>query len=255
VARPFRVGLVVPSSNTTMETELPELLRRRGEIAPEAFTFHSSRVRMRNVTREELAAMVAGSDRCAAELADARVDVVAYACLVAVMAEGAGAHERVERRLEETAAEAGAEVPVVSSAGALVAGLRALGAERVAVVAPYVDELMALVTGYLRGSGFDVTDSVNLCIANNLEVGAHDPARLPALARSLDLAGADALVLSACVQMPSLPALQLVEDELGLPVLSAATATARAVLERLGVAPVVPGAGALLGAGTATVAA
>jgi maleate isomerase len=129
------------------------------------------------------------------------------------------------------------------------------GAERVAVVAPYTDELMALVTGYLRGSGFDVVDAVNLCIASNLEVGAHDPARLPELARSLDLAGADALVLSACVQMPSLPALQLVEDELGLPVLSAATATTRAVLGRLGVEPVVPGAGALLGAGTATVAA
>lgn len=38
--------------------------------------------------------------------------------------------------------------------------------------------------------------------------------------------GADALVLSSCVQMPSLPVLQQVEDECDLPVISAATATA-----------------------------
>ena len=53
-------------------------------------------------------------------------------------------------------------------------------------------------------------------------------------------------MLSACVQMRSLPAIQVAEDALGLPVLSAAVATAYEVLDRLGVSPVVPGAGALL---------
>jgi maleate isomerase len=53
-------------------------------------------------------------------------------------------------------------------------------------------------------------------------------------ARSLDLSGADALVISACVQMPSLAPVQAAEDELGLPVLSAATAAAFALLEDLG---------------------
>ena len=35
---PYRVGLIVPSSNVTMETELPELFRRRELVAPERFT-------------------------------------------------------------------------------------------------------------------------------------------------------------------------------------------------------------------------
>ncbi|WP_435056526.1 hypothetical protein [Streptomyces noursei] len=56
----------------------------------------------------------------------------------------------------------------------------------------------------------------------------------------------DALVLSACVQMPSLAAIQPVEDAAGLPVLSAATATAYRVLGELGLATHVPGAGRLL---------
>ena len=68
-----RVGLIVPSSNVTMETEVPELLGRR----PERFTFHSARMRMTTVSAEALAAMDAGSDRCAVELADAECDVLA----------------------------------------------------------------------------------------------------------------------------------------------------------------------------------
>jgi maleate cis-trans isomerase len=47
----------VPSSNTTTETELPELFRRREAVAPERFTFHSARMRMTQVTPEALAGL------------------------------------------------------------------------------------------------------------------------------------------------------------------------------------------------------
>jgi maleate isomerase len=57
---------------------------------------------------------------------------------------------------------------------------------------------------------------------------------------------ADVLVLSACVQMPSLSAIQPVEDAAGLPVVSAATATVFTILSELGLEPTVPDAGRLL---------
>jgi maleate isomerase len=44
--RSYRIGQIVPSSNITMETEIPALLRSRELVAPERFTFHSSRMRM-----------------------------------------------------------------------------------------------------------------------------------------------------------------------------------------------------------------
>ena len=72
----FRIGQIVPSSNTTMETEIPALIRARESIAPERFSFHSARMRMKHVTKEELAKMDSDSDRCALELSDARVDVL-----------------------------------------------------------------------------------------------------------------------------------------------------------------------------------
>ena len=115
-----RVGLIVPSSNVTMETEIPALLRAREDILPDHFTFHSSRMRMKNVTKEELERMDDDSLRCAVELSDAAVEVQAYACLVAIMSRGHGYHNTCAKRLFDASAANGSPTPTVSSAGASV---------------------------------------------------------------------------------------------------------------------------------------
>ncbi len=246
MTRPIRIGQIVPSSNVTMETEIPALLRAREAIAPERFTFHSSRMRMKKVTKEELAAMDADSDRCALELSDAAVDVLGYACLVAIMSMGAGYHRVSEARLHQRTVENGHVAPVVTSAGALVEGLKVLKAKRIALVAPYMKSLTEMVVGYIAREGIEVADWLALEIPDNLEVAAQDPANLLDHYKRLDLTGIDALVLSACVQMPSLPSVQRIEDAIGLPVVSAAICTAHQMLARLGLPTEVPGAGALL---------
>lgn len=236
---PYRVGLIVPSSNVTMETEIPALLSRHPDMARHGVTFHSSRAALHRVDPESLQRMVAESDRCGRELADARLDVVAYACLIAIMAAGPGAHEAAEQRLANTLAVAGSAAPVTSSAGALVRALKGLGATRVAIVTPYLKPLTRMVIDYLAEYGITVTDSISLEVANNVDVGRLDPADLSGHVKRLDLMGVDALVLSACVQMPSLAALDEVSRQTQVPVLSAATATASEVLALLGHEPTV----------------
>jgi maleate isomerase len=246
-ARTFRAGLIVPSSNTTMEAELPNLLRLREQRRPaERFTFHSSRMRMRHVTPDELEAMNAQTDRAATELADLRPDIVATACLVAIMAQGPGFHRTAEAQISDALIREGASTPVVSSAGALVAGLHALGARRIAMITPYLKPLTAQVAAYLEDAGIEVNDALSLEVTDNRAVARLDPTDLTTHWRRLDLTGCDALVLSACVQMPSLPAIEPVERVCGLPVLSASTATVWAMLCALALDPVAPGAGALL---------
>ena len=246
MTKTFRIGQIVPSSNTTMETEIPAMLTARQQIRPERFTFHSSRMRMKKVVKEELAAMDAESDRCAVELSDARVDVLGYACLVAIMAMGPGYHRVSQERLTQRTAENGASAPVLTSAGALVDALKVIGAKKIVVVAPYMQPLTELVVDYIRREGHEVLDYRALEIPDNLDVGRHDPARLPGIVKTLDYADADAIVLSACVQMPSLPAIAQVEAMTGKPVVTAAVATTYAMLKSLGLDRVVPGAGALL---------
>ena len=85
---PYRIGLIVPSSNVTMETEIPALLRAYEGVTGLPFTFHGARMRMKQVTAEALLAMDREGATCAAHLADAQCDVLAYACLVAAMASG-----------------------------------------------------------------------------------------------------------------------------------------------------------------------
>lgn len=154
----YRIGQIVPSSNTTMETEIPLMLRAREAIAPERFTFHSSRMRMQEVTKEELEAMDRDSDRCALELSDARMDVMGYACLVAIMSMGRGYHRVSQKRLHEVTVANGAPTPVVSSAGSLVEGLKALGARKISILAPYMKPLTAMVIDYLGNEGIEVHD-------------------------------------------------------------------------------------------------
>jgi maleate isomerase len=137
--------------------------------------------------------------------------VVAYACLVAVMAQGPGAHVGIE--------------------------------------AP---DLTRQVSTYIQAADIAVADSISLSVDDNCAVGRLDPLTLLDYGTRLDTTEIDGIVLSACVQMSSVPAVPMVEQALGLPVVTAATATAREILLGLGLEPVLPDAGAAL-AGALTV--
>jgi maleate isomerase len=244
----IRIGQIVPSSNTTMETEIPAIFQAHERVAPEdgRFTFHSSRMRMKKVVKEELEAMDRDSLRCAVELADAQVDVVGYACLVAIMSMGRGYHRESEARLAQRMKDEGSHAQVITSAGALVNELKLAGVRSVSLVTPYVQALTDLVVDYIVHEGIQVVDSIALCIADNLAVGRRNPGDLLADIERLNTQGVDAVVVSACVQMPSLPVIPRVEDRLGLPVTSAAVCTARSMMRALKLEPVAPEAGYFL---------
>lgn len=239
-----RVGLVVPSSNTTIETEVPAMVRS-AELGAEV-TFHSSRAVLKSVDADSLARMVADGDRCVSELSHAQVDVLVYACLVAVMALRPRAHEEIEARLTDVAHASGCAAPVMSTAGALIRTLHREGVRRVAIITPYVPELTRRVAAYIEDYDVEVVDSLSLDVPDNLEVASLEQRELPGLARAMDLGRAEMLIASCCVQMPSLMVLDDLEKELGIPVISAATASTAELLDALGLPRRVPGAGGLL---------
>jgi maleate isomerase len=111
---------------------------------------------------------------------------------------------------------------------------------------PYMKPLAETVVDYIEAEGFEVADWRALEVADNSDVGCIPGDRVMSAARQLDLDGVDALVISCCVQMPSLDLVQAAEDELGVPVLSAATAGAYSVLRAVGASVDIPGAGSLL---------
>ena len=198
------------------------------------------------VTKEALAKMDGDSDRCAIELSDARVDVLGYACLVAIMSMGKGYHRVSEVRLHQCTVDNGGAAPVVTSAGALIEGLKAIGARKVSIIAPYMKPLTKLVIEYIENENIEVIDSISLEIHDNLKVGARDPSAPAEIWRKLNVANVDAIVASACVQMPSLASIPIIEAASGLPVVSSAVCTAHQMLLKLGLKTLAPQAGTLL---------
>lgn len=242
----YRIGQIVPSSNTTMETEIPYILREYEKLYPERFTFHSSRMRMQKVTKEELEAMDYDSDRCALELSDARVDVMGYACLVAIMSMGKGYHRVSEKRLHQRTVDNGGAAPIVTSAGALVDALNVIGAKKIAILTPYMKPLTQLVIDYIENEEIKVLDSLSLEIADNLEVGLQASKAPIEITKKLNIEDVDVIVASACVQMPSLHSIQAIEERTGKPVISAAVATTYMMLKKLDLPTKIPGFGSLL---------
>jgi maleate isomerase len=180
------------------------MLRGRETIEPERFTFHSSRMRMKKVTSEELAQM--DGDSIAAPR------VVGRACRCAGLRlprghheHGRGYHRVSEKRLHERTVDNGGAAPVVTSAGALIHGLRTIGARKIAVLTPYMKPLTELVVDYIEHEGFEVLDAISLEIADNLEVGARDPRAPIEISKRLNTANCDAVVLSPacrCLRWP-----------------------------------------------------
>lgn len=242
----YRIGQIVPSSNVTMETEIPAVFRARESMFSERFTFHSSRMRMKKVTKEELEAMDAESLKCALELSDAQVDVMGYACLVAIMSMGKGYHCVSEENLGQKTEENGHKTPIVTSAGALINGLKTMGAKKISVITPYMRPLTDMVVAYIEDQGIEVVDSIALEIPDNLEVAAQDPMNLLEIYKQLNTDGIDVLVASACVQMPSLAAIDLLEKASGIPTTSAAVCTTYEMMKKLGLKAQAPIGGSLL---------
>jgi maleate isomerase len=95
--------------------------------------------------------------------------------------------------------------------------------------------LTDMVVDYIEHQGFEVVDSIALEIPDNLEVAAQDPLNLLEIYKRLNLEGVDVLVASACVQMPSLEAIDLIQKEIGIPVTSAAVCTTYEMMKKLGI--------------------
>jgi len=233
-----------------METELPQLLQRQ-KTAGARFSIHSARLRLTQATPEALKAMNDSAEDAVDALGDAQVDAIVYACLIAVMTGGRRCMCDTHTRLAERAATPMRRPSVITSAAALVSGLKALKAQRVTLIAPYRKPVTAQVSAALGEYGIEVVQSRSLEVVDPVAVGRLDQSKLLSIASQLDYSGSDALVLSACVQMPSLDVIEEAEQKLGLPVISAATASAFELLNQLDIEPAIGNAGSLLRAALA----
>jgi maleate cis-trans isomerase len=130
----------------------------------------------------------------------------------------------------------------VTAFSGVVEALRFLGVRRIAYATPYDEDLTERGRGHLTLHGFDVVGIARLEGVRNIY--EETPARAYAVGRQADRPEAEAVFLSG-TGMPTLAVLQALEDDLGKPVISAASAMMWAALRAAGVSCPRPGYGRL----------
>lgn len=215
-----RLGIIIPSSNTTMETEFNSLSRGN-------FTVHSSRIKLSKVTPEELEEMERGAKAAATLLADAKVDVVAYGCTSGSLFRGPGYDMKLADSIMEKTG-----VPAVTTASCVVDALRFLKVHTVSVETPYVNEINDLEKNFLLGNGFEVQQIRGLGIEDNLMIGRIQGQRIIELAKKVDHERSQAVFIS-CTNLPTIDIIPQLEETLRKPVISSNTATLWSMLRKI----------------------
>jgi maleate isomerase len=229
----FRIGLILPSSNTTMEPEFSKMLVAYSSM-------HSSRLRLQNVTVSELEVMERETERAAHELQDANVDLLCYGCTSGSLFKGLGHDQALVQRIRN---ETG--IPTIATSGAVVEALHHIHARRITVATPYIKEIDDLEESFLAANGFEVMKIIGLGLTRNLDIGLQEPQVVYNLAKKAYLTDADAIFIS-CTNLRTIEIIKRLEDELEKPVVSSNTATAWKALRVLGVKDEKRGYGQLL---------
>lgn len=218
--------MIVPASNTNAE---PDCLM----LAPDGVTLHFTRSggydveaipdseEMRRFARQAL-------DQQLQLLVDARVELIAYACTSATLADGP---EFDRAFCDEITARSG--LPAVTTAGALIEAIRELGVDRVAFTSPYVPRLVEESIEFIRQCGIEVISRADFDKElSSLEQNALTPEDAYRMGLEADHPQAQALVIS-CTDYRALEAIPALEAALNKPVVTSNSALMYACLKRL----------------------
>ncbi|AGW90301.1 MULTISPECIES: maleate cis-trans isomerase family protein [Cupriavidus] len=228
-----RIGLFVPSSNTTVEPEFYRAL-------PPHVTLHVARLYLTQIATDSIENVVRDIETQARNLSSADVDVLVLGATAPSFLKGLGYDREVTRRIEEASGK-----PATTTSTALVDALHHMGIARVALGAAYDDRVNGIAKGFLEASGFEVVHAKGLGLVDNLVVGRLEASSARDLAREIDRPEAQAIVL-ACTNWKTMDVLAELEQELGKPVISTTQVSIWAALRMIGEKEAIEGYGSLL---------
>ncbi len=228
------IGLVVLATDQTLEHEWRQIMDLPGVAFFEARMHNSP-----DITPENLAAME--KDITAAVqliVPDVPLQVVAFGCTSGSIVIG---EEQVAQRIRNARPGVACTTPITGA----VAGLRQLGARRIALITPYVQSVNALFEKHLVAKGFEVTRIATFNHSNDNEVARIDAASLRAAILATGAHGDVDAVFVSCTSLRMAALTREVEQALGKPVVASNSAMAWHALRLAGVRDPLPQFGRL----------
>ncbi|HZJ97104.1 MAG TPA: aspartate/glutamate racemase family protein [Oligella sp.] len=206
-------------------------------MAPEGVQFVTTRMPFKRSSLEDDVAFVKNLEWHAELLADAAVDLIAMNCTAASLI--AGPAQVNQRILSATG------IPSVTTIEALMAAVQATGMRRLALMTPYVQEVIDQEVAYFTEAGYEVVTTLGKACHTPIEQGSLAPATWLNLARQLKNEKLDGLVIS-CAGIQVSAVLSQIEQELGIPVVTSNQSLLWACLAMVGITESIANYGGLL---------
>jgi maleate cis-trans isomerase len=230
-----RIGLLVPSINTVMETEF-------WRIAPEGVAISTARIAGgRHGTPDELRNMEKEAIAAASRVANTEPGVIVYGCTSGSFFEGPEWSKRICQQITDVA-----KAPAITTAAAMAEALTRTGRRKVAVVTPYVEVTNERLKHFLRAFNIETTKLGTFDMLDMFDHAKIQPSEIYAKAKEVALASDCDAVFVACTQLRALEVLDALERDLGKPVYSAVQVSAWMAYQLLGVDPQIKNCGSLL---------
>ncbi|MVW72325.1 aspartate/glutamate racemase family protein [Bordetella sp. 15P40C-2] len=219
---PKRIGVLIPSTNTSVEADFQRLLSDR-------VTVHSERLYIPDgtMTAAHLDVMNRDLEEKAALLATANVDVIAYACTSGSFYRGNEWDTQVKASIE-----ARTGVPCITTSTAVSQAFAALDIQSISVMTPYPQWTNEQLAVYYAAQGLDVKGvhgDVRAAAQGHRAINDQDPAQIIEFARHHFDREAQALFCS-CTAWRAVECVQALEDALNVPVITSNQATIWAAL-------------------------
>jgi maleate cis-trans isomerase len=233
-----RIGLIVPSTNTTCEADFQM-------VVPRGITIHGQRLWLTNegTGDDVFNRMNSEIEAGARYLATAKVDAIVYGCTTGSFFKGSG----WDREMLDVIRRA-AGIPAVATSPSVVEALRSFGARRVSVATPYPEWNNQKLRAYLEAHGFEVLNvesEPRASASGNQGINDQDPESIVEFASRACRPEADALLCS-CTAWRSVEAVAAIEARTGKPVVTSNQSTIWTALRAIGVTSPIVGFGRLL---------
>lgn len=228
MTRPIRLGVLTPSSNTSLEPLTSALV-----AAVPGCSAHFSRFAVTEISlsTKGLGQFDDSKILAAAELlADAKVDVIGWSGTAAGWMGFDSDRRLVERIQERTGIRATTAVLALNELMAL------RDITRLALVTPYTQDVQRLIIDNYRDAGIDVVAERHLGITVNHDFALVESQRLEDLMGEVAASHPHAIT-TFCTNLRAAPLAEKLESQLGIPLLDTVSTTVWGMLRAVGADP------------------
>lgn len=217
-----RIGLILPSTGSAPERDFHKWV-------PDGVEICTTRVLFETVDPQGLVEMGGRVEQAAKLIAGSDLDLIVFACTTGSLIKGMGYDQELARRMERATG-----VMALTTSGALLRALDALGSRDLAIATPYSPQVDAAEKRFLEGNGYRVLDIQGLGFTDPRQMPRVTPGQMYHMAKRVDSPQADTVFLS-CTGLGIIDAIPTYEQDLGKPVLTSNQVTLWAALRALGI--------------------